>query len=159
MTVLERGSVKVIRGSGYPAPYDQPCLDRENTPLGAAAGLTQFGVNLTRVPPGTWSSQRHWHTHEDEFVYVMEGKVVLVTDTGREVLSAGDGVGFPAGHPNGHHFINEGDRDVLLLTIGACSDADTCHYSDTDLHLNPGRYSDGDHFTRKDGSPYRPDTE
>ena len=78
-----------VAGTLYPPPYDEPCRKRSRAKLGDAAGLTQFGVNLCRLPPGAWSSQRHWHTHEDEFVYVLEGEVTLVTDDGEEVLAAG----------------------------------------------------------------------
>jgi hypothetical protein len=81
-------------GTMYPEPYDVPCLNRKRWRLGAAAGLTGFGVNLCRLPPGTWSSQRHWHSIDDEFIYVVEGEVVLVTDAGEEVLKAGDCAGF-----------------------------------------------------------------
>src|ERR1700723_3558755 len=80
-------------GTAYPAPFDAPCVARRRWRLGAAAGLTQFGANLLRLPPGSWSSQRHWHTHEDELVYVLEGEVVLVTDAGEETLRPGDCAG------------------------------------------------------------------
>ena len=90
-------------GSRYPPPYDAPCRERFRWRLGEAAGLSQFGVNLQRLPPGQWSSQRHWHSHEDEFVWVVEGEVVLVTGAGEEVLRAGDCAGFKAGDPDGHH--------------------------------------------------------
>src|SRR5258705_12097661 len=106
-------------GPLYPPPFDLPCRARERTKLGDPAGLTQFGVNLCRLPPGTWSSQRHWHTHEDELVYVLEGEVVLVTDDGEEVLQAGDCAGFRAGDPDGHHFQNRSGADVVLLEIGS----------------------------------------
>src|SRR3954471_24947653 len=89
-------------GSLYPAPFDEPCRDRERLKLGAAARLTQFGVNRLRLAPGMWSSQRHWHSHEDEFIMVLEGEVVLVTDDGEERLVAGDCAGFPAGVSDGH---------------------------------------------------------
>ena len=84
-------------GTFYPPPYDAPCRARERKRLGDAAGLTQFGVNLLRLPPGVWSSQRHWHSHEDEFVYMLEGELVLVTDAGEEIMRPGDSAGFPAG--------------------------------------------------------------
>ena len=87
--------------SGYPSPYHEPCRARARRALGDAAGLSQFGVNLLHLPPDTWSSQRRWHTHEDELVWVVEGEVVLVTDAGEEVLRAGDCAGFPAGVANG----------------------------------------------------------
>src|SRR6476661_1222240 len=93
-------------GTRYPPPYDQPCQGRRRWQLGEAAGLTQFGVNLLRLDPGVWSSQRHWHTAEDEFVMVLEGEVVLVTEAGEEVLRAGDCAGFRAGEPDAHQLQN-----------------------------------------------------
>ena len=98
-----------VVGTLYPEPFDLPCRARERTKLGDPAGLTQFGVNLCRLPPGAWSSQRHWHTGGDEFVYVLSGEVVLVTDGGEEVLRAGDCAGFPARDTNGHCFQNRSD--------------------------------------------------
>src|SRR5690348_6647438 len=100
MKKIDISAAKVSIGSGYPAPYDEPCRQRKRLRLGDVAALTQFGVNLLRLPPGVWSSQRHWHTAEDEFVYVLEGEVVLVTDDGEEVLRAGDCAGFKAGDSN-----------------------------------------------------------
>ncbi len=97
-------------GSSYPAPFDEPCRGRSWHRLGVAAGLTHLGVNLVRLTPGAWSSQRHWHTHEDEFVYVLSGELVLVTDDGEEVLVAGDSAGFPAGVRNGHCLQNRSTR-------------------------------------------------
>src|SRR5215471_19847614 len=94
--------VEPVVGTFYPPPYDKPCRVRERTRLGDAAGLTQFGVNLLRLPPGAWSAQRHWHVGEDEFVYVLSGEVVLVADAGDEVLRAGDCAGFKAADENGH---------------------------------------------------------
>ena len=99
-------------GTLYPPPFDEPCRARERTRLGDPAGLTQFGVNLLRLPPGAWSSQRHWHTGEDEFVYVLSGEVVLVTDAGEEVLRAGDAAGFPANDGNGHCLQNRSAQDA-----------------------------------------------
>jgi uncharacterized cupin superfamily protein len=138
----------VVNGAGYPSPYDVPCQQRSRMPLGDGAGLTQFGVNLCRLPPETWSSQRHWHTHEDELVYVLEGEVVLVTDDDEEVLHAGDCAGFRAGEPNGHQFQNRSGADVVLLEIGTRVAADTAHYPDIDLRLVAG------HFQHTDGTPY-----
>src|SRR5271165_3500032 len=108
------------RGSGsrYPAPFDEPCKQRSWHRLGDAAGLTQFGVNLVRLPPGAWSSQRHWHHNEDEFVHVLEGEVVLVTDAGEERLVAGDSAGFKASDADGHHLQNRSQREAVLLEIG-----------------------------------------
>ncbi|HEX7947962.1 MAG TPA: cupin domain-containing protein, partial [Phenylobacterium sp.] len=105
-------------GSAYPPPFDAPCANRRRWKLGDAAGLTQFGVNLMRLAPGVWSSQRHWHTAEDEFVWVVSGEVVLVTDEGEEVLRAGDCAGFKAGVANGHQIQNRSDAEAVLLEIG-----------------------------------------
>ena len=110
-----------VVGTLYPEPFDLPCRARERTKLGDPAGLTQFGVNLCRLPPGAWSSQRDWHTAGDEFVYVLSGEVVLVTDGGEEVLRPGDCAGFPARDTNGHCFQNRSERDAEILEVGdAC---------------------------------------
>ena len=138
-------------GSRYPSPYDEPCRDRQWQVLGEAADLTQFGVNLVRLKPGVWSSQRHWHEHEDEFVWVLEGKVVLVTDTGRETLQPGDCAGFKAGVRDGHHFINENETDTMLLVVGSRDDRDQGEYSDIDMRFRPGRYSGDGGYETKDG--------
>ncbi|XXX72324.1 cupin domain-containing protein [Sorangium sp. So ce134] len=135
-------------GTAYPAPYDAPCRERARWRLGKAAGLTQFGVNLLRLPPGQWSSQRHWHHAEDEFVMVLEGEVVLVTDGGEEVLRAGDCAGFRAGDPDGHHLQNRSDREAVLLEIGSSVAGDVAEYPDIDLRALP------DGYVRKDGTPY-----
>jgi uncharacterized cupin superfamily protein len=141
-------------GSKYPAPFDEPCRARQNLPLGDAAGLTQFGVNLTRLPPGAWSSQRHWHTHEDEFVYVLQGEVWLVTDAGEQLLRPGDCAGFKAGVRDGHHLQNRSAQDALVLTVGTRDDADGGEYPDIDMVFKPGRYTGKGGYARKDGTPY-----
>src|SRR5215472_18146158 len=105
-------------GTLYPPPYDEPCRARQRTRLGDAAGLTQFGVNLLRLPPGAWSAQRHWHVGEDEFVYVLSGEVVLVTDDGEEILKPGDCAGFKAGDQNGHCLQNRSADEARVLEIG-----------------------------------------
>jgi uncharacterized cupin superfamily protein len=135
-------------GSGYPAPYGEPCASRVRNRLGDAAGLTDFGVNLLRLPPGVWSSQRHWHTAEDEFVYVLEGEVVLVTDAGEETLRPGDCAGFKAGVEDGHHLQNRSEADVVLLEVGSRRAEDAGDYPDIDMRFTP------DGFTRKDGSAF-----
>lgn len=138
------------QGTGYPSPYDVPCLERVRHALGDAAGLTQFGVNLQRLPPGSWSSQRHWHSAEDEFVWIVEGEVVLVTDEGEEILHAGDCAGFKAGEANGHHLQNRSGRDALLLAIGSREpDTDVAEYPDVDL-----RWSNRSGYTNRQGTPY-----
>ncbi|HEX4266617.1 MAG TPA: cupin domain-containing protein [Steroidobacteraceae bacterium] len=144
---------KAALGSSYPAPYDEPCRQRMRFRLGDAAGLTQFGVNLLRLPPGVWSSQRHWHAAEDEFVYVLEGEVVLVTDAGEEVLRTGDCAGFKAGDADGHHLQNRTNADVVLLEIGSRNpESDSVDYPDIDLAIRAGVRA----FLRRDGTPYPP---
>lgn len=140
-------------GTAYPPPFDEPCKLRERFKLGDAAGLDQFGVNLLRLPAGQWSSQRHWHSNEDEFVWVVEGEVVLVTDAGEEVLRAGDCAGFKAGVKDGHCIQNRSGRDALLLEVGSRREKAPdyyCDYPDIDLMI-PGP---GAGYHHKDGTPY-----
>jgi len=146
---IDVASAPVFVGSSYPEPFDEPIRARTNARLGAAAGLTQFGVNLTRLPPGAWSSQRHWHTLEDEFVYVLEGEAVLVMDEGEQLMGRGDCAGFKAGVKNGHHFQNRSTTDVVLLTVGSRLPDDWGEYSDIDMVF---RRSGG--YEHKDGTPY-----
>jgi uncharacterized cupin superfamily protein len=149
---IDPAAIAPIVGTLYPTPFDEPCRARERRRLGDAAGLTGFGVNLLRLPPGAWSSQRHWHSLEDEFVYVLSGEVVLVTDAGEEVLGGGDAAGFKAGDPDGHCLQNRSDTDVLLLEIGARHDADATTYPDIDMLAPPeGKPAI---YTRRDGTPY-----
>jgi uncharacterized cupin superfamily protein len=147
---IDLQSVPVKTGSGYPAPFDRPCAARARQRLGDASHLTDFGVNLMRLPPGTWSSQRHWHKLEDEFVFVVEGEVVLVTDSGEEILRAGDCAGFRAGIEDGHHLQNRSSRDALVLEVGSRKPEDEGEYSDIDMRFL--RANEG--FTHKDGKPY-----
>jgi uncharacterized cupin superfamily protein len=148
---IDLAAVPVTRGTGYPPPFDTPCRERVRQRLGDAAGLTQFGVNRLTLTPGTWSSQRHWHTVEDEFVLVLEGEVVLVTDAGEEVLHAGDCAGFRAGDADGHHLQNRSDRDAVVLEIGARRPAeDEAFYPDIDLHALKARAG----YAHRDGTPY-----
>jgi uncharacterized cupin superfamily protein len=142
-------AVAPVVGTTYPPPYDGPCRARARKRLGDIAGLTQFGVNLLRLPPGAWSSQRHWHVGEDEFVQVVAGEVVLVTDDGEEVLRAGDAAGFKAGEPNGHCLQNRSAADALVLEIGSrVAGGDTAYYPDIDMVARARGY------TRRDGTPY-----
>jgi uncharacterized cupin superfamily protein len=141
----------VTVGSRYPAPYHKPCSGRIRQRVGDAAGLTQFGVNLTRLPPGCWSSQRHWHAVEDEFVFVVEGEVVLVTDAGEETLRAGECAGFKAGVPDGHQLQNRSQRDALILEIGTRRPTEEeVIYPGIDLKVPRG----ADGFTHADGTPF-----
>ncbi len=139
---------EVRRGSGYPAPFHETGMNKLRHRLGLAAGLTAFGVNRLTLHPGAWSGQRHWHSHEDEFVMVLEGEVVMVTDAGEEVLRAGDCAAFKAGETNGHHMINRTDKDAVLLEVGNSSEADICTYSDIDMVADAAGYK------RRDGTPY-----
>jgi len=139
-------------GTMYPPPYDAPCRTRERKKLGDAAGLTQFGVNLLRLAPGVWSAQRHWHTREDEFIFVVSGEVVLVTDAGEEVLHAGDAAGFKAGTPDGHCLQNRSASDAIVLEVGSRFENDGAHYPDIDLIAPEG--GTPALYAHRDGTPY-----
>ena len=134
---IDLATAPVSAGTLYPPPFDEPCRARRRIRLGDAAGLSQFGVNLCTLPPGAWSSQRHWHTKEDELIYVVSGEVTLVTDEGEEILRAGDAAGFKAGEENGHSFQNRSDKDVVLLEIGTRIADDIAVYSDIDMKTTP----------------------
>lgn len=135
-------------GSGYPAPFRDAMPTRAKRALGDAGGLTTFGVNLVHLPPGEWSSQRHWHSHEDEFVWVLAGELTLVTDAGEERLGPGDAAAFPAGRADGHHLVNRSAAVATYLEVGGRDPADRVTYPDIDL-----AYS-ADGYTGKDGTPY-----
>lgn len=148
MKKIDPATAPRSKGSHYPAPYDEPCKQRRSIRLGEAAGLTQFGVNLLSLDPGVWSSQRHWHEKEDEFIYVLTGEVVLVSDQGEETLRAGDSAGFKAGVRDGHHLRNESRDQATILVVGTRNDADWGEYSDIDMKfLSSGAY------VRKNGEP------
>ena len=149
---LDAATLPARRGSGYPAPFDAPCAGREKQRLGDAFGLADYGVNRVVLPPGAWSSQRHWHAKEDELVYVLQGEPVLVTDRGRTQLKPGMCAGFPAGAEDGHHLRNETDRPVVYLEVGSRRRDDAVDYPDIDMRL-AGR-GEGDGFLHKDGTPY-----
>ena len=136
-------------GSGYPAPHDKPCQQRARRRLGDQFGLTQFGANQLELPPGAWSSQRHWHEGEDELVVMIEGEAMLVEDEGETVMRPGDIAAFPKGVANGHHLVNRSARPCVFVAIGKPSATD-CHYPDIDMHLDAASGT----FTRKDGSSY-----
>ena len=154
MPKIDKTAAPQSVGSRYPSPYDEPCKSRVVTRVGDAAGLTQFGVNLVRIEPGAWSSQRHWHSHEDEFVYLLDGELVLITDAGEEILRAGDCAGFKAGTRDGHCLQNRSSRAAEMLVVGSRHDADHGEYPDIDLVFLAGRYSGGGGFRRKDGSSF-----
>lgn len=140
------------RGSSYPHPFSVPCAGRAKHPLGDAFGLRQYGVNLVALPPGMWSSQRHWHSEEDEFVYILEGRPTLVTDAGRTPLAPGMCAGFRAGDANGHHLVNDTDSPVAYLEVGSRREGDDVDYPDIDMQIS-GRGAGGT-YAHRDGTPY-----
>ncbi len=150
---IDPAALEPLVGSSYPPPFDQDVSGREKRMLADAVGLTHFGVNLVRMPAHCTSSQRHWHSHEDEFVYVLEGELVLQTDAGEQVLTVGMAAGFPAGNGDGHALINRSDRDAVFLEVGDRHPDDAVEYSDIDMRAVPD--GEGDYrFVRKDGTPY-----
>lgn len=152
-SVLDPATLAARNASGYPEPYRSRVLPREKRALGDAFGLSHVGINLTTLLPGKQSSMRHYHSHEDEFVYVLEGEVVLRDDHGEHVLVAGMCAGFPAGEANGHQLVNRSDRPARYLEISDRNPADGAEYPDDDLVYRKG--SDGRAiFTRKDGGGY-----
>jgi uncharacterized cupin superfamily protein len=141
-----------VIGTLYPSPFDEPCRARQRRKLGDAAGLTQFGINLLTLPPGAWSSQRHWHTESDEFVYVLSGEVVLVTDAGEEKLRAGDAAGFKANERIGHCLQNRSGIDAQVLEIGTRVATDAGDYPGIDMLAPAGGKPAA--YTHRDGTPY-----
>jgi len=145
--------VEESNATGYPEPYRADNQLRYNRRLGNHAGLTNYGVNMTRIVPGGQSSHRHAHTRQDEFVYVLEGEVVLETDSGAQVLKAGMCAGFPAGTGDAHRFLNRSSADALLLVVGDRTADDEISYPDIDMRAKLGIDSKY-RFTRKDGSSF-----
>ena len=133
MPKIEIAKAAVRTKGVYPQPYAGVTSGREKVALGNVAGLTQFGVNVTRLKPGAASALRHWHENEDEFVYVLEGEIALIEDGGETVLKPGDCAGFKAGVANGHHLVNKSQRDALYLEIGTRAAGERVHYPDADL--------------------------
>lgn len=148
MPKIDVASLPVRKGSGYPEPFRQRSLNRTKKRLGDGAGLTDFGVNLTRLPPGEWSSARHWHKLEDEFVYVLEGELILVTDEGETIMKAGDCAGFPKAAANGHHLLNRSEKDAVYLEVGSRRAGEEAFYPDIDLHMTEAGW------LHKDGTKY-----
>jgi uncharacterized cupin superfamily protein len=151
--VFDTLSVPESNATGYPEPYRTMNSKRHYRRLGPLAGLTNFGVNITRIEPGGQSSCRHAHSRQDEFVYILQGEAVLETNEGERVLTPGMCAGFPAGTGDAHRFLNRTDSDVVMLVVGDHSAADEVIYPDVDLaaKLGPdGRFV----FTHKDGRPY-----
>jgi uncharacterized cupin superfamily protein len=140
-------------GSGYPAPHAEKVKGRSRyAGLGDLFGLDQFGVNVVTLAPGSWSSQRHWHAEEDEFIYVLKGEVVLADDAGDHVLTEGMCAGFKAGNGNGHHLKNESAEPAVYIEVGSRKPKDHVTYSDIDMLA----IKDGGpwRFVKKDGSGF-----
>ena len=152
MGKIDIAKVTVESSTGYPEPYRAAVLGRSRRRLGNAVGLDQFGVNLTRLEPGAQSSQRHWHEAEDEFVYVLEGEILLIEDGGTTVLEPGDAAGFKAGVANGHHLVNKSKRDAVYLEVGTRAKRERAHYPDVDLVYD--KDESGFRFSRRSGEPY-----
>lgn len=152
MPKIDISAIQPRTGTNYPAEFRHVVKGRERRPLGDAGGLTQFGVNLTRLPPGAASALRHWHEQEDELVYIIEGELVLVEDGGETPMRAGDVATFKAGIANGHHLVNRSDRDAVLLEIGTRAAHERAHYSDVDLEVET--VGDRDVYTHRSGEPY-----
>ena len=152
MPRIDIGKLASRTSTAYPDQFKPAVAGREKTALGNAAGLTQFGVNLTRLKPGAASALRHWHENEDEFVYVLEGELVLVEDEGETILKAGGCAGFKANVANGHQLVNRTNRDALILEVGTRAPRERAHYPDVDLLYEV----DGKNIRilHKDGTPY-----
>jgi uncharacterized cupin superfamily protein len=152
MGKIDIDQVPVDTFSGYPEEFRRAIVGRERKRLGNAAGLSQYGVNLCRLKPGAASSQRHWHQNEDEFVYMLEGEVVLAEDGGETILRPGDAAGWKAGVPDGHRLINRSGRDAVFLEIGTRAPREVATYPDIDMRAE--RDDKGTRYVHKDGTPY-----
>lgn len=153
MGKLDLDKVPVKSGSIYPDPYAAEMAGRSSLRLGDLGGLTQFGANMVILAAGAKSSLRHWHLNEDEFVMITQGTCILVDDDGNHEMTVGDCAAFPAGVPNGHHFVNNTNAEARFLVIGTKAPSETATYSDIDLVVNIGGGTAA--FTRKDGTPYK----
>ena len=142
-----------ICSTGYPAPFDEDLAGRQKRALGTPFNLTNLGVNLITLAPGAMSSQRHWHTKQDEFVYVTEGELVLVTDAGEQIVGPGMAVGFAAGITNGHHLVNRSNEAAAFLVVGDKTPEDEGGYSDIDMLFI--RKNGQDIYVHRDGTPYQ----
>ncbi|HXI87514.1 MAG TPA: cupin domain-containing protein [Parvularculaceae bacterium] len=154
MPKIDIANIPVREGTHYPAPYADIVKGRSKRALADAGGLTQFGVNLTRLRPGAASAHRHWHRNEDEFIYVLEGEATLVEDTGEAVLRAGQAAAFKAGVENGHHLVNRSNADVLYLEIGTRAIDEVATYTDPSVDMlavkEAGRWT----ARKRGGEPY-----
>jgi len=152
MPKVDLGKIAIDTSTGYPPPFNKVVEGRSRKRLGRAAGLTHFGVNICTLKPGAASSQRHWHENEDEFIYMLEGEVVLREDGGDTVLKPGDAAAWKAGVPNGHCLINRSDRDAVFIEVGTRASTERAHYSEIDMMVV--RDEKGARYTKKNGEPY-----
>jgi uncharacterized cupin superfamily protein len=152
MPKIDIAKVPVDSGTNYPEPFNRAVEGRSRRRLGNAAGLDQFGVNLTTLKPGSATALRHWHEKEDELVYILEGEVVLIEDAGETLLNRGDAAGFKANARNGHHLVNKSKSDAVLLEIGTRSKKERAEYADIDMQVI--RDESGFRYLHKDGKPY-----
>ena len=153
MPKVDIGSLPTDTRTNYPDPFYKVVEGRIRKRLGNAVGLSQFGVNLTTLKPGAWSSQRHWHRNEDEFVYVVSGELVLCEDGGETVLRPGDAAGWKSGVPNGHCLINRTQRDATYIEVGTRAKTEHATYSDIDMQVQrdeTGKFV----YSHKSGEPY-----
>ena len=154
MPKIDIAAAPVIATTGYPPPYARVVDGRSKQRLGDAGGLTQYGVNLTRLKPGAASALRHWHETEDEFVFVIEGALVLIEDAGETPIEAGEAAAFPAGVPNGHQLVNRSAADAVYLEIGTRTKADRVTYVDEGVDLQAVNDGSGWRYLRKSGAPW-----
>ena len=152
LPALDPSTLEEKRGSLYPEPFASRMGDRAKRRLGQACGLKALGVNLVTLGPNGQSSARHWHTLDEEFVYILEGEVTLVTNAGEQRLSAGMCAGYPAGSKDGHHMVNRSGKPARYLEVGVNVPGDTAFYPDDDLFIRWGE--EGMKYTHKDGRPY-----
>jgi uncharacterized cupin superfamily protein len=152
MPKIEIAKLPVDSRTNYPAPFDRVVAGRQRKRLGNAADLDQFGVNLTTLRPGAASALRHWHEKEDEFIYMLEGELVLIEDSGETMLKPGDAAGFKANSGNGHHLVNRTARDAVYLEVGTRSKLEIVDYPDVDLKVV--RDDKGTRYTHKNSDPY-----
>jgi uncharacterized cupin superfamily protein len=152
MPKVDIAKVPVKSGSFYPAEFQAECHGREKQALSEVVGLTQFGVNIARIKPGAASALRHWHEQEDEFIYMLEGELVLAENSGEVVLKPGDAAGFKAGSGNAHRLINRGNREAVYFEVGTRAKSERVHYPDVDLVME--RDEKGRRYLHRNGEPY-----
>ena len=153
MSFVHISDIPTRRGTRvYPEAFREPFENREKKGLSDAVGLTQFGVNHVKLEPGAYSSLRHWHHNEDEFVYILKGEVTVIDDSGERIALPGTCIGFKAGSPNAHHLANRSAEDVEFLEVGNRYREEEAEYADVDLHAK--KIDSQFHFTHKDGTPY-----